>query len=55
MADTCKMIGGIGLEVGIPFHFFRENHLAVDEGGAFAIGTPEVEPNAAAAEITAKR
>ena len=46
--DSVVVVGRIFLEIGIPSDFFREDDFAIDECGAFAIGSAEVEADAVA-------
>ena len=52
--DALDVIVRIALEIRIPSDFFGEDHLAVDQRGAFAVGTAEVEADAAAIEIASE-
>ena len=54
VADALEMVSRVWLEIGIPFHFLREDHLTINDGCALPVGAAEVEAYAAAAEVTTK-
>src|SRR5579863_5443385 len=49
------MILRIGLDAGVPGHFFAKDHFAIHQRGAFAIACAQIETNAAAFQMAAER
>ena len=54
VVDALEVVPGVLLEVGVPDHLVREHHLAVDHGGALAVGAAEVEADPAAVEVASE-
>ena len=55
VVDAVVMVLRVALEIRVPGDLLGEDHLAVDDRGALAVGAAEIEPDPAAVEVAAER